>query len=184
LTPQRLPSQNIGRFGYDDSFRAALFAFDDQGVADNGGGTLSTPAAPLGNATLSIVSKFPTEAGAPNALAAHPYVLLRESYADIVRKAGGSVPAGMSPHKYVGTACSNRTPECQTIKDAIKANAASAVVADANPNATFPGVPPGRYYLMISARNQNQGVIWGQAVQLNAGQNPMMLDETNATPIN
>jgi hypothetical protein len=90
----------------------------------------------------------------------------------------------MSPYKYVGTACANRTPECQTIEDAIKAHAASAVVADANGNATFPGVPPGRYYLMISARHKNQGVVWRQAVQLNARQTPMMLDETTATPIN
>jgi hypothetical protein len=44
----------------------------------NGGGSLSTPAAPLGNATLSIVSGLPAQAGAPNPLAGRPYILLRE----------------------------------------------------------------------------------------------------------
>jgi hypothetical protein len=151
---------------------------------DNGGGTLSTPDAPLGNATLSIVSGFPKEPGALNPLAGHPYVLLRDSYADIVAKAGVTVPAGTSPYKYVGTACASRTPECQKIVDAIKANAASAARADANGSATLPGVPPGTYYLMISARLKNQGLVWGQAVQLKSGQTSMKVDETNATPLN
>ena len=82
----------------------------------NGGGSLSTPAAPLGNATLSIVSGFPAQAGAPNPLAGRPYVLLRDSYANALAKGGVSVPPGMSPYKYVGTACASRTPDCQKIQ--------------------------------------------------------------------
>ena len=46
----------------------------------NGGGTLSTPAAPLGNATLTIVPGLPAQAGAPNPLASRPCILLRHSY--------------------------------------------------------------------------------------------------------
>jgi hypothetical protein len=68
--------------------------------------------------------------------------------------------------------------------DAIKVNAASAVRADASGSGTFPGVPPGRYYLMISVRHKNQGLVWGQPVQLKPGQNSMTFDETNATPMN
>ena len=151
---------------------------------DNGGGTLSVPEAPLGNATLSIVSGFPKEAGAPNPLGGRPYVILRDSYADVVAKAGISVPVGMSAYKYVGIACGTRTPECQKVMDAIKANAASAVRADANGSGTFPDVPPGSYYLMISTRYKNQALAWGQVVQLKAGQNSMTLDPSNATPLN
>jgi hypothetical protein len=150
----------------------------------NGGGTLSTPAAPLGNSTLAIVSGFPPEAGSPNPLAGRPYVLLRDAYGDILAKAGITVPAGTSPYKYVGSICANRTPECQKAMDAIKANAASAVRADANGSGTFPGVAPGRYFLMISTRHKNQALVWGQAVQLKAGQNSVTLDETNAISIN
>jgi hypothetical protein len=143
---------------------------------------LSTPNTPLGNATLSIVSGF---AGAPNPLAGRPYILLRESYGDAIAKAGVSVPAGVSPFKYAGTACApNRTPDCQKINDAIKANAASAVRADANGSATFPGVAPGTYYLMISAIYNKQPLVWGQAVQLKAGANSMKLDQSNAVPLN
>jgi hypothetical protein len=70
------------------------------------------------------------------------------------------------------------------IMDAIKVDAASAVRADANGSGTFPGVAPGIYYLMISARYNNQGLAWGQAVELKSGPNSLALDLRNATPIN
>jgi hypothetical protein len=154
------------------------------GPDGNGGGSLSTPAAPLGNATLSIVSGFPPQTGAPNPLAGRPYVLLRDSYGSALAKGGVSVPPGMSPFKYVGTVCATRTPDCQKIMDAVKASAASAVRADANGAGTFPGVAPGSYYLMISTRFNNQSLVWGQAVQLKAGPNSLTLDQGNAIPIN
>jgi hypothetical protein len=37
---------------------------------------------------------------------------------------------------------------------------------------------------MMSARYNNQPLAWGQAVQLKAGPNSMVLDQSNATPIN
>jgi hypothetical protein len=129
--------------------------------AANGGGGLSTPAAPLGNATLSIIPGLSAQPGAPNPFAGRPYVLLRSSYADAIAKGGVSVPQGVSPYIYVGTACGARTPDCQKIMDAIKVDAASAVRADADGRGTFPGVPPGTYYLMISTRYNNQALAWG-----------------------
>jgi hypothetical protein len=154
------------------------------GAPDNGGGTLSTPDKPLGNTILTIGSKLPAQPSAANPLGGHPYILLRNSYANVVAKAGLTVPAGMTPYKYVATLCFNKAPECQKVTDAIKVDAASAVRADANGNGTFPGVPPGTYYLMISTRYNNQPLAWGQAVQLKAGQNSVALDMGNATPIN
>jgi hypothetical protein len=138
----------------------------------------------LGNATLSIVSGLPAQPGAPNALAGRPYVLLRDSYANVLAKAGVSVPPGVSPYRYVGTVCANRSPDCQKITDAIKANAASAVRADATGAGIFPGVPPGTYYLMISAIYNKHSLVWDQAVQMKPGPNSLTLDESNATPIN
>jgi hypothetical protein len=153
-------------------------------VASNAGGSLSTPAAPLGNATLSIISGFPAQSGVPNPLAGRPFVLLRNSYANALAKGGVSVPPGTSAYKYAGTACASKTPDCQKITDAIKVDAFSAVRADANGSGTFPGVPPGTYYLMISARYNNQAFVWGQPVQLKAGANSLSLDQRNATPLN
>jgi hypothetical protein len=145
---------------------------------------LSTPAAPLGNATLSIVSALPATPGAPNPMAGHPYVLLRASYANVLAGAGIAVPAGMSPYVYVGTACANRTPDCPRILEAMKAASASAVRSDATGAGTLPGVPPGRYFLMISTRYNNKLIVWEQAVELQAGANQMTLSLSNATPIN
>ncbi len=153
-------------------------------AAYNGGGTLSVPGATLGNATLSLTSGFPAQPGAPNPLAGRPYIILRDSYANIVAKAGVTVPPGMSPYKYIGTACMNKTPDCQKVNDAIKASAASAVRADATGSGTLPGVQPGTYYLMISTRFNNQGLVWGQPIQLKSGPNSLALNQSNATPLN
>jgi hypothetical protein len=151
---------------------------------DNGDGALSVPDAPLGNATLSIVSGFLIQAGSPNPLAGRPYVLLRNSYGDALAKGGVSIPAGMSPYKYAGTACDTKSPDFQTIQASVKANAISAARADANGSATLPGVPPGTYYLMVSAFYNKQPLVWGQAVQVHAGQNSLTLNLRNATPLN
>jgi hypothetical protein len=157
-------------------------AVGTQGTGTGGG--LSTPAAPLGNAVLSIVSGFPAQTGAPNPLAGRPYVILRNSYATVLANGGVSVPPGMLPYKYVSTVCVSRTPACQKILDAVNADAASAVRADANGGGILPGVPAGTYYLMISTRYNNQALYWGQAVQLKAGPNSITLDQSNAIPIN
>jgi hypothetical protein len=153
-------------------------------VPNNNGGALSTPAAPLGNATLSIVPGLPPTAGAPNPLAGRPYILLRHSYSNALAIGGVTVPAGTSPYKYAGTACGTQSTDCPKISAAIKADAISAVRADANGRGTFPGVPPGTYYLMISAVYNRQPLVWGQAIQLNAGANSITLDQHNATPLN
>ena len=137
-----------------------------------------------GVAPLTIVSGFLAQPGQPNPLAGRPYVILRDSYGDALAKGGVAVPAGTSPYKYVGGVCGSRTPECQQALDAIKANAASAVRADASGAGTLPGVPPGTYYLMVSAIYNKQSLVWGQAVHVNAGQNSVTLDLRNAMPLN
>ncbi len=148
---------------------------------NNNTGTLSTPNASLGNATLSILSGFPVTPGQPNPLANHPYVLLRSSFNDTIVNSGVNIPAGTTPFKFLGLACGNRTPDCQTIMNAIKASAASSVRADINGRGTFPGIPPGTYYLMISTRLNNQPMAWLQEVRVNAGTNSITLDARNAT---
>ena len=145
--------------------------------------TLSTPQAPLGNATLAVASGFAVQPGVPDPLAGRPYLLLRQSYGDALANAGVVVPAGVSPYKYAGTACGTGSPDCPKIKAAINTSAASAVRADPTGKGTFPGVPPGTYYLMISALYSKQQYVWGQAVHLNAGANSITLDLHNATPL-
>ena len=178
------PSQQIPASGGTAAMMGAAAGGPGAGTGGGpSGGGLSTPAAPLGNAVLSIVPGLAAQPGAPNPLAGRPYVLLRSSYADAVANGGVTVPNGVSLYVYVGTACAARTPDCQKIMAAINADAASAVRADAGGRGTFPGVPPGVYYLMISALYNNQPLEWGQAVQLKTGANSVTLDLSNATRI-
>jgi hypothetical protein len=53
--------------------------------------------------------------------------------------------------------------------------------ADANGKAVLPGVPAGKYYLMISAQYNQQKLSWGFPVDLKAGPNALTLDSNNAT---
>ena len=178
------PSKTIPMSGGSAAMVNASASAPANGTPNNNGGTLSTPNAPLGNATLSVVSGFPPSPGQPNPLGNHPYVLLRTNINDTIAKSGVNIPAGTVPFKFFGLACGNRTPDCQTILNAIKAGAASSVRADVNGSATFPGVPPGTYYLMISTRFNNQTLLWLQGVQVNAGSNSITLDARNATTMN
>ncbi len=172
------PSQQIPASGGTAAMTNAA-----AGPGGSNGSGLSTPAAPLGNAVLSVIPGLAAQPGAPNPFTGRPFVLLRSSYADAIAKSGVQVPAGVSPYVYVGAVCVNRSPDCQKIMTAINADAASAVRADGNGRGTFPGVPPGVYYLMISTLYNNQPLAWGQAVQLKPGANSVTLDLSNATPI-
>ena len=150
----------------------------------NSNGNSSLPGATVGNASLTIVSGLPAQGSAPNPLAAQPFTLLRESLTDIIAGAGVSVPPGTSPYKTLGLACGNRTPDCQKILEAAKANSASAVRADSTGKGTFNAIAPGIYYLMISTRYNNQPLVWSQRVQVAPGPNSVTIDQRNATPIN
>jgi hypothetical protein len=87
----------------------------------------------------------------------------------------------MPAQKYVASVCAARTPDCQKVLQAIGADAAVAMRADANGKAMLPGVPPGKYYLMISTQYNKQTLTWGFAVELKGGANSIALDQANAT---
>ena len=175
------PSAQIPMQG--GSASGAVVAASGGASAGSTGTGLATAQAPLGNAVLAIVSGLAAQAGTPNALAGHPYILLRRSYNDSLAAGGVTVPAGVSPYMYVGQACGNHTPDCAKISAAIQAQAATAARADANGSGTLPGVLPGTYYLMVSTRYNNQPYAWGQPVTLHSGANTLKLDLSNAKPI-
>ena len=177
------PSKQIPMNGGVAATAAATAAATPGTSAYNNGGTLSTPAAPLGNATLAIVSGLPAQPGTANPLAGRPYLLLRWSYGDSLGRGDVTVPAGTSPYKYAGSVCGANSPDCPKVKAAINASVISAVRADGNGAGTFPGVPPGTYYLMISAVYGGKPYVWGQAVQVHAGANSLSLDLRTAMPL-
>ncbi len=154
------------------------------GSSVSGVSTAATSSAnATGNAILVINSGLSSQPGAPNPLANHPYVLLRESFAAIIRKAGVAVPAGVSPYAVLGNACNKHTPDCQKILSAVNADAASAIRADVNGNASMPAVAVGTYFLMISAQYNNHALVWDKPIQLKAGSNPLTLSEANASVV-
>ena len=177
------PSTSIPMSGGSATMMNASASALGNAAPNNSAGPLSTSSTPLGKATLSIVSGLSPAPGQPNPLANHSYVLLRTSLSDTISQSGVTIPAGTTPFKFLGLSCGNRTPDCQTIMNAIKSAAASSVRSDANGAGTFPGVPAGTYYLMISARYNNQSLMWLQPVRVNAGANSITLDARSATPV-
>ena len=149
------PSATIPASGGSSAMMTASASSPANGAPNNSAARSPLPMRPRQRRPLDRLG-ISAHPGQPNPLANHPYVLLRSSFDDTHRTSQESPfqPALTSPYKYLGLACGNRTPDCQTIMNAIKAGAASSVRADVSGSATFPGVPPGTYYLMISARLQ------------------------------
>lgn len=174
------PSKTIPSSG---GTAATVTASGPGGAPNNGGGTLSTPQAPLGNAVLTILSGFPAEPNKMNPLAGFPYTLMRDSFSNALAKGGVQIPAGVAPFKAFGQACQNRAPECQSMMQIWKANAISAARADITGKAVLPGVPPGPYYMLVSIRINNQPILWDVKVDLKSGANSLTLDPKNAVPI-
>lgn len=175
LTPSKTIPSNGGS-------AATTIASAAGGTAAGGApSTLSSAAAPLGNAVLNISSGFPAQPGVQNPLAGRSLVLLRDDYDTALKKGGVVIPPGMTGQKYVASICSTRTPDCQKAIAAIQTNAVSATRADANGKGALPGVPPGSYYLMISTIYNKQMLTWGYKVDLRSGANTVTLDPSNAT---
>jgi hypothetical protein len=143
---------------------------------------MSTAAAPTGNAILSLASAFTAQTGAPNPIAGHGFVLLRDNYVAALAKGGFQVPDGTSPIKALVAACTNKSPDCQTGVAAINADTAAGIKLDANGKAIFSGVPPGTYYLIGSLHTKDQFIYWDLPVELKAGANSITLDQNNSKP--
>ena len=144
--------------------------------------SVSTPTAPTGNAILTLTSAFSAQPGAPNPIAGHGFVLLRDNYVTALAKGGFQVPDGTSPIKALVGACTNKSPDCQTGVTAINADTAAGIKLDVNGKATFSGVPPGTYYLIGSLHTKDQFIYWDLPVRLNAGGNSVTLAENNSKP--
>jgi hypothetical protein len=136
-----------------------------------------------GNAVLSFTSAMAAQAGGRNPLAGRAFVLLRDSFDNVLAKGGFPVPTGTAPYKAMLMACAQRAPDCQTASNAINAATAAGIRADASGKATLPAVAPGTYYLMGSTFSGGQILLWDVKVELRGGANAIALDQSNATPV-
>jgi len=154
--------------------------------APSGAGVSTMPAGAVvpGNAVLSFTSGLASaQPGGANPLAGRAFVLLRDSFDNVLAKGGFPVPAGIAPYRAMVVACAQRTPDCQKAANAINGASVAGMRTDATGKATFAGVAPGTYYLMGSALAGGQMLLWDIKVELRAGANTIALNERNATPV-
>ncbi len=130
------------------------------------------------DAVLTVVGKF------AESLTVGHYWLLRDDPETALNKGGIRVPARRTSLEVMRAACEKSEPACQKITLAMDANGAAKIYPDVTGKGTFPGVPPGNYYLMISAIYKNRLLLWNQKVLLKAGSNSTVFSDTNATTIN
>jgi hypothetical protein len=145
---------------------------------------LSTAAAATGNAVLVLISGLTPQPGAPNPLAGHTFVLLKESYESALASAGFQPQGGVSAVKAFLTACMSQKPSCQQGIAATHASTVSGTRADSSGKGQLPGVPPGTYYFFCAGGYNKQLYKWDFKVELIAGTNSVVLDQRNATPVN
>jgi hypothetical protein len=74
--------------------------------------------------------------------------------------------------------------DCKAVTAAIEPLvAARAVVDSAGRAAITPTVPPGRYYVSVSARNGDSVLVWDIKVDLKPGDNSVVLEQSNAETV-
>ena len=145
---------------------------------------VATVAAPSGSAVLSLSNGVTGPPGAANPLSGRTFFLLRDSLDAILAKDGFQVPAGVDPYGALLDACRNHAPSCHAASLALQAQTAAGVRIPPAGTATFPGVPPGSYYVMGAGTAAGHVFYWNYRVDLRPGANALTLDQRNSKPVN
>jgi hypothetical protein len=145
------------------------------------GSSLSHSAA--ANALVSLTA-FTLQAGAPSPLAGHHMILLHQSFADILARAGFAPPPGKNIFQAWADSCSKRDPRCQQALAAIGPGNAGVVTIGPDGRASFPAVPPGTYFIFGSTRLPDHGLLWDVKIDAKPGSQTVNLDSQNAVSVN
>jgi hypothetical protein len=132
----------------------------------------------MGNAVLSLAG-FP-KAGGANPLTGHRFLLLKDSFDNVLFKGGVQPPAGKTAMQAWMLACDQGAAICQQAIANMGAYTAAAVHMDAAGKGTFAEVPPGSYYLVGSGVVNGKPTPWSFPVRLTPGQNSATIDRSNA----
>jgi len=125
-----------------------------------------------GDAVLTISGQF------TRPLSWGHYWLLRDDLATALNKGGIRVPSGASAASMIRSICQKNEAACNKITQALDADGAAKVYADNSGTGNFAGVPPGGYYLMVSALYNNRLMILSQAITLKRGPNSFVLSDS------
>lgn len=124
-----------------------------------------------GYATLTVIGGF------SKPLMWGHYWLLRDDPATALSNGGIRIPEGKSPDAFMRAACEKDQVTCKRITQALDANGIAKIATNGAGVGTFPVVPPGSYYLMISAGSKYRHFLWDQKVDLQAGPNSTVLSD-------
>ena len=140
-------------------------------------------AAPGASALLLITTTFPTGA---NPLVGKNIHLMKDSYDNVLRKAGAPIPPGTTP----GNAMKAFAQACRPPADCRAANAAMAPYfvghATVGPNGkatVSPELPPGSYFVSVAVPTTGAVLVWDVKVDLKPGENSITLDPQNAETV-
>jgi hypothetical protein len=149
--------------------------------------SVSAPSAPAastaGSARLLISSAFPS---GPNPLVGTTIFLYRDSLANVLRKAGASVATGATAGEALRAMVISCQPpaDCSAKAAAMEPLVAGRALIDSAGRGTItPPVPPGRYYVSVSARSRDSVLVWDIKVDLKPGDNSVVLEQSNAETV-
>ncbi|MEK6300388.1 MAG: hypothetical protein AABO41_06670 [Acidobacteriota bacterium] len=146
-------------------------------------------AGPAGTGTLSVASGIPPEPGDDsNPLDGASFILAKESFESVLRKAGLQPPSGGSALKLWAMACDSKQQQqqqlCQQGFAKLMAVGVGRVKLDAKGRAQFPALPAGTYYLVGSALYDDGPLLWDLRIDIKPGATSVTVDQRNAAPIN
>lgn len=142
----------------------------------------AVPAAP--SAMLSIVSGFAGQPGTPNPLAGKTILVSKESFENVLAKAGWIQPG--STFKAVSVwakSCEMQNPICQQGIESLRPFLVASAKLDNNGGFTFDKARAGTFYLIGQTVLNGRHLVWNLRVDLKPGANSVTLDQRNATPI-
>ena len=149
-------------------------------------GTSTAPTAtpPATSASLLLVSGFATQPGVVNPLAGKSVLVVKDSFENILAKAGWIPPGSTAKALPVwARACETRSPLCQQGIDELRPYIVATAKLDGNGGFTFPNGRTGTYYLVAQIPYNGLHLVWNLRVDLKPGANSVTLDQRNTTPI-
>jgi len=130
-------------------------------------------------ASLTITSGIPSQPGAANPLAGKQVIVLKDSFDNILARAGWSSPALAT---WART-CDTDAAGCQRGIAAMAPYYVSRAQLDNSGGFTFQNARAGTFYLLAQTRYNGSHLIWNVRMDMKPGANSITLDQRNATPI-
>jgi hypothetical protein len=111
---------------------------------------------------------------------------MKDTYDNVLRKAGAPVPAGTTPGKAMQAFAIHCRPpaDCKALTSAMNLYFAGRAMIDSSGHATIAtSAPAGLYFVSASARSSDATLVWDVKVDLKPGDNSIVLEPGNAETV-